>query len=331
MRRIVLTLFAPLLIAGSSRAADPWLVIEGGEGPGKGKNVVLIAGDDEYRSEELIPQLAKILAKRQGFRCTVLFAIDPKDGTINPAVKDNIPGLKALDSADLLVMFLRFRELPDAEMKRIIDYVDSGRPVVALRTSTHAFSYEHHKDSPYAKFDWRSKAPTGGFGRAFFGDTWVSHYGKHQVQSTRGVPAEGAATHPILRGVTEIWGPSDVYEVRLDKSANTPIVMGQVLEGMKPTDAPVTTRPLMPIAWTRLNATPSGKSARAFVTTMGHSGDFQDEGVRRMLVNACYWAVGLEDQIPAKSNVDLVGAYHPTPIGNGAHKPGIRPADLVRD
>ena len=65
---------------------QPWVVYEGGDGPGKGKHVVLVSGDDEYRSEELLPQLGKILAKRHGFKCTVLFAIDPATGTINPKI-----------------------------------------------------------------------------------------------------------------------------------------------------------------------------------------------------------------------------------------------------
>src|SRR5438105_1415126 len=91
--------------AGRAGAADPGLVFEGSAGAGQGKHIVLVAADDEYRSEESIPQLAQILARRHGFRCTVLFAIDQEDGTINPAQRDNIPGLDALDAADLLVLF----------------------------------------------------------------------------------------------------------------------------------------------------------------------------------------------------------------------------------
>src|SRR5689334_11384696 len=101
-------------------ADDAGVVYSGGEGPGKGKHIVFVTGEESYRSEESMPLMARILAK-QGFKCTVLFAIDPKDGTINPMVKDNIPGLEALETADLMVAFLRWRELPDEQMKRIID------------------------------------------------------------------------------------------------------------------------------------------------------------------------------------------------------------------
>src|SRR5438128_7427654 len=110
------------LAISNATAADPWLVLNGQDGPGKGKHVVLISGDEEYRSEETLPQLAKILANHHGFKCTVLFAIDPKDGTINPNRRDNVPGLEALDTADLMVVFTRFRELPDDQMKHIVDY-----------------------------------------------------------------------------------------------------------------------------------------------------------------------------------------------------------------
>src|SRR5713226_701514 len=98
---VVTLLAVPLLAAG--------VVYEGGDGPGKGKHIVLVSGDEEYRSEEALPQLGKILAKRHGFKCTVLFAIDRKDGSINPNQNDNIPGLEALKTADMLVIFTRFR------------------------------------------------------------------------------------------------------------------------------------------------------------------------------------------------------------------------------
>jgi hypothetical protein len=122
-----------------SRGADPWLVLKGAEGPGKGKHVVIVSGDEEYHSEEALPQLARILAKHHGFDCTVLFAVDDQ-GVITPTRTDHIAGRVALRTADLMVVLTRFRDLPDDEMKRIADYVDSGRPIVGLRTATHAFN-----------------------------------------------------------------------------------------------------------------------------------------------------------------------------------------------
>ncbi len=319
---------AVCLLAGSAAADDPWVTYEGGDGPGKGKHVVFLAGDDEYRSEELIPQLAKIAAVRHGFKCTVLWAINPKTGEIDPATKDNIPGLHLLDGADLMVMFLRFRELPDDQMKHIIDYTNSGRPIMGLRTSTHAFFYRTRRDSPYAKYSFRSKNPRGGYGRWVFGETWAGHYGAHNRESTLGTVAPGAENHPIVRGIERVWGPSDVYGITTLEGQCTPLILGQPLAGMTPDSPPNTEKKPVPVAWTKAFVGETGKKARVFTTTMGHAHDLKDEGFRRLLINAIYWCVGLEDKIPAKANVDLVGTYDPNPIGMGRHKKGLRPADF---
>jgi type 1 glutamine amidotransferase len=281
-----------------------------------GKRIVLVSGDDEYRSEESLPQLAKILSKRHGFECTVLYSRDPTTGAIKPDLHTNIPNLEALDTADLMLIFTRFRDLPDSQMKHIVDYVESGRPIVGLRTATHAFDL---KSSPtYARYSWNSKTWDGGFGRQVLGETWINHHGEHGKQSTRGILVKGAETHPILRGIHDgdIWGPADVYEVRLPLPGDSrALVLGQVVDGMHPNDPPAAGKlndPMLPIAWVK-----TYKSARIFTTTMGASQDLLSEGLRRMIVNACFWALGLEDRIPAKTNVDLVGEYHPTPFGFG--------------
>jgi len=313
----------------SAKADDPWIVFPGGEGPGQGKHIVLVTGDEEYRSEESMPQLAKILALSHGFKCTVLFAINKQTGEVDPQTNDNIPGLQALQSADLMVLFLRWRELPDEQMKHIIDYTDSGRPIVALRTATHPFRYVKHLDSPYAKYSFKDKTFEGGYGRQVLGETWISHYGLHQRESTRGIIAPGMQRHPIVRGIGEIWGPSDVYAITTLCGDCQPLVLGQVLSGMEPSSEPNLAKQPVPIAWTKSYTGAQGKAARIFTTTMGHGGDLQNEGFRRLLVNACYWAMGMDDKIPAKSKVDLVGPYDPNPIGTAKHKKGLKPADFA--
>jgi type 1 glutamine amidotransferase len=318
------------LLAGSALADDPWVVFPGHDGSGKGKHVVLISGDEEYRSEEALPQFAKILATYHGFTCTVLFAIDPEDGTIDPNRNDNIPGLEALDKADLMVIFTRFRKLPDEQMKHIVDYVESGRPIIGLRTATHAFDLSGGK---FANYSSSSKEWDGGFGRQVLGETWISHHGNHGSQSTRGLIAKAAAGHPILRGINDgdIWGPTDVYGVTLPLPGDCkPLVMGEVLEGMKPSDEPVAgtqNDPMMPVAWVKTYRGTSAKTARVFTTTMGASQDLESEGLRKLLVNACYWALGMDDLITPTTRVDLVGEYHPLPFKFGGFKPGVKPAD----
>ena len=286
---------------------------------GAPKRIVLLSGDDEYRSEEGLPQLAKILSVHHGFDCTTLYSIDPATAKVAPALHTNIPGLEALDSADLVVMLLRFRDLPDSQMKHIVDYVESGRPVVGLRTATHAFDL---KSSPtYRRYTWNSKEWDGGFGRQVLGETWIDHHGRHGIQSTRGLFVKGAASHPILGGIRngEIWGPTDVYEVRLPLAGDSrALVLGQVVDGMHPNDPPAPGKPndpMLPIAWVRTYTGAQRKRARVFTTTMGASQDLLNEGLRRMIVNACYWALAMDDRIPARSNVDLVGDYRPSPFG----------------
>jgi type 1 glutamine amidotransferase len=323
----ILIIAALICLFGERVKAEPWVVLEGKEGPGKGKHIVFLVGDEEYRSEDSMPQLAKILAVHHGFKCTVLFAINKDTGEIDPKTLDNIPGLEALETADLVVMFLRFRELPDDQMKRIIDYTNSGKPIVGLRTSTHAFNYVKHKDSPYSKYSFNNKKFDGGYGRQVFGETWINHYGRHQQESTRGLIAKGMENHPIVKGIDDIWGESDVYGLTTLTGDSKPLIMGQVLAGMDPKDKPSPDKKQVPVAWTKTYTGEKDNTARVFTTTMGHSFDLFSEGFRRLLVNACYWGMGMEDKIPAKSKVDLVGLYDPNKIGMGKHKTGLKPSD----
>jgi type 1 glutamine amidotransferase len=323
----VLIMAAMMCFLSERVIAKPWVVLEGKEGPGKGKHIVFLVGDEEYRSEDSMPQLAKILAVHQGFKCTVLFAVNKETGEIDPETLDNIPGLEALKKADLMVMFLRFRELPDDQMKLVIDYTNSGKPIIGLRTSTHAFNYVEHKDSPYAKYSFNNKEFDGGYGRQVLGETWINHYGHHQRESTRGLIAKGMEDHPIVKGIDDIWGESDVYGITTLAGDSKTLIMGQVLAGMDPKDKPNPDKKQVPVAWTKTYTGDTGNTARVFMTTMGHSFDLNNEGFRRLLVNACYWGMEMEDKIPAKSKVDIVGQYKPNKIGMGKHKTGLKPSD----
>ena len=322
--------------ASVTNADDLWISFAGGDGPGKGKQIVLVGGDEEYRSEECLPQLAKILSTHHGFRCTVLFAIDPATGVINPDVNNNIPGLEALKTADLMIIASRFRNLPDEQMQQIVDYVESGRPVMGLRTATHSFNIPAGKK--FSKYSWNTDDKTyeQGFGRQVLGETWISHHGNHGSQSTRGLIVKEQVKNPILRGIKDgdIWGPTDVYGVRLPLPGDsTPLVLGQVVQGMKSTDPAVNgaqNDPMMPVAWTKTYHSASGKTGRVFTTTMGSSTDLENEGVRRLLVNATFWAVGLEDKITDKLKVEILGDYQPSPFKFGGYVKGKKPADYAK-
>jgi hypothetical protein len=306
--------------------ADPRVLeLPGGTGPGAGKHVVLVAGDEEYRSEEAQPMLAQILSARHGFRCTVSFATDPDTGFIDPTAATCQPGLAALDSADLLVLFTRFREWPDADMAHFVRYVESGKPILAIRTATHAFHYERNPASPYAHYDWRSETWPGGFGRQILGETWVNHHGAHGSQSTRGILEPAHAEHPILRGVKDLWGPTDVYGIRDLPPDAVVLVRGQVLDGMQSDSKPVEgglNDPMMPLIWLRERPLDNGNKQRILCSTLGASVDFASEDLRRLFVNAAFWTLDLD--VPARVDAEPVTAYGPTPFGFGTHRVNVR-------
>lgn len=307
-----------------------WVTIEGAEGPGKrpgkGRHILFISGDEEYRSEESLPMLAQILAKHHGFKCTVLFAVDPQSGCVAPDVLNNIPGMNLVEAADMIVLLIRFRKLPDEDMKRFIDYTFSGKPLLALRTSTHAFNYGSSSDSPYAKYSCEDKEYDGGYGRQVLGETWVSHHGHHAFESTRAIPKADKKNHAILQGVDNMWGPCDVYEAHPPKDAEV-LVDGHVLTGMDQSDPLKPDTPTMPVAWIRQPGKPEG-TGRVFCSTMGASVDFLDSSLRRLVINGIYWCMGLEKQISLDQCIDPVGKFEPTYFGYGDFQKDKKPKNF---
>ncbi len=319
-----------LLLAFATPAlmrAEDWIVYQGKAGPGQGKHIVFLTGDEEYRGEEGLPMLAKILAERQGFKCTVLFAIDP-DGTINPDNGKSLPGAEALDSADAIFMLLRFRAWPEDQMNHFIAAYKRGVPIIGLRTSTHAFNFPG--GSSFHSYNE--------FGKEVFGEHWVNHWARHKQEATRGIIEATAKDDPIFRGVSDIFGNTDVYEAYPPADAKI-LLRGQALAGMNPSDSPADYQkqrstdkqkqgindPMMPVAWTREPKNDTGKVNRVFCTTMGAATDLQNEGLRRLVVNAVFW--GLNMEIPSKADVSYVDDYHPTMYGFGGYRRGIKPAD----
>ena len=305
---------------------NPHLVVyEGTEGPGADKHIVLIAGDHEYRSEEILPAMARILAKNLGFKCSVFFTLDD-EGFIEPG-SSNIAGLSALETADLLILGLRFQDFPAEEMQHVVDYLDRGGPILGIRTSTHAFRIA---EGPFAKYsyDYPGDEYKNGFGRQVLGETWAGHYGTNHEQSSRILIREDEAMHPILRGVRDIHVQSGGYEAD-PLSGSVVLGMGQVLNGMNADSPPDPEKELMPVAWARTYEANDGKQGRVFTTTHGASEDFLNAGFRRMLVNAALWTSGLEEFINADSDVSLVGPYNPVVFSFDGYRRGVRPADLA--
>ncbi|WP_145059316.1 ThuA domain-containing protein [Adhaeretor mobilis] len=320
---------ADAAFATQHEASEQYVVYEPAQDSGIGKHVILLTGDEEYRSEEGLVQLAKILTFRHGFRTTVLFAIDPTDGTINPKVSNTLPGAELLSTADALVIGLRFRKYPDAIMKHFEAAIHRGIPIVAVRTSTHAFNFGKNSKSNFARYSHNSKEWPGGFGRQVLGETWAGHLGKNHKEATRAVPVESELSNPLLRGVGKVFAYSGAYEAN-PMDGSTILMFGEVLAGMEP-DSPLEANgknePLQPVVWSRTHDNPDGTNNRVLCTTMGAATDLLDESFRRLLVNGVYW--GLEIEVPEKANVRVVGKYEPTDYGFDGFRKGVKPSDLT--
>ena len=316
----VLLLFA---LSACAQKQNAWLQFMPRNNSNNGKHIVLISGDEEYRSEESLPMLAKILTDHHGFKTTVLFAINPETGFVDPAFTSNIPGMESLSSADLIIIATRFRELPNHQMKLIDDYLRAGKPVIGFRTATHAFNYAEGSKSAYIRYGYSSKEEgwEGGFGRKILGETWISHHGKHGIEGTRGIidGMQKGKKHPILKGVKDVWGPTDVYTISDLLPEAEVLLWGQSTIGMT-ADSPGSWEiSLMPVAWTKRYKIEGGKEGKVFTTTMGSAIDFLSEDLRRLIVNASYWALDME-QSSGKNKVDIIGTYQPTMFGFGTFK-----------
>ena len=322
-------LFSPAMAEDSAP-----LVYEGTDGPGKGKHIVFIANDHEYRSEETCPLIAKIMAKYYGFRCTVLFGID-EDGHIR-AGGAPVPGMEALKDADLLFFYTRFMKLPDEQADLLVDYFERGGPAVGLRTSTHCFNGQKGKWEKL-NFNYNGEDYLGGLGEQVFGNTWnkergQSHYGGNHQMGGRITPVAAAKDHPVNSGVTQMHTYSGAYSSQPPADA-TPLLEVQVLNTLEASDEINTEKPIVSAGWSRDHyVAPSGdkKKARVVYTSYGASEDVLDEDARRFLVNACLWAGGWEDVITPDLDVSIVGGFDPVPYTTGAFaRQGVKPSDLA--
>lgn len=287
-------------------------------------HLVFVIGDEEYRSEESMPMLADLARRELGARVTLCFAVDSA-GYIDPNRLDHIQGLQALDSADLMVLFTRFRALPETELRHITAYAESGRPMVGFRTATHAFLYPDSSGLAPMNNTWPAQV---------FGQQWITHHGHFEdgnAPLTEVYPTPNAA-HPVLKGVAPFRAYSWLYHVnggewRLQGDAS-PLLTGRALRSAHQEAGRTDQYPLTnPVAWTKTYTGASGKPSRVFFTTLGHPYDWKDPNMRRLALNGIFWALGRE--IPDSLNLDFTRAYAPNNSGFGMqYKTGVRPEDF---
>lgn len=291
------------------KPVDPYVLdLKGKRGPGKGKSIVLVSGDEEYRSEESMPMLAKILSQKHGFDCKVLFSWDEGGSFIDPDNHGGVKGWSYLDHADLMIIGTRFRDPSLEDAKHVTKFLNDGKPVIGIRTSTHAFKWLDDRS-------FGGKISFKDFGPKVMGEGWVSHHGKHKVEGARGVLESANANHPILNGVSDVFGPSDVYGIKALTEKDTILLRGQVTENLNPSSRPVAGKnnPMQPLAWLHTYQSPRGSSGTTFCTTMGASVDLASEDLRRLLVNAAYHLTGLD--VPSKADVAYVDPFYPSFYG----------------
>lgn len=212
-------------------------------------HIVLISGEPEYFSSNSLPAFGRLLTNNYQFRCTYL----------ERTASNNIPGLEALETADLAILFVRRMSLPDDQLGRIKKYLDSGKPLIGLRTASHAFE------------NWKE------WDHEVLGGNYHMHHGNALVATARVNAAE--RNHPILRNVApEFKTGGSLYKTLPLGEQTTLLLMGSV-EGQPPE----------PMAWTH-----DYKGSRVFYTSLGHPQDFENAAFRQMLANAVFWCLKKE-------------------------------------
>lgn len=325
---LVILLLSCLLMSQVAHSADR-VIYEGSEGPGVGKHILFIASDHEYRGEETCPAIARILAKRYGFKCTVLFG-QTEEGVIKPG-SSKIPGIETIADADMLFLFLRFINPEDEWLKQFEGYLKRGGPVLGLRTTTHAFN---GIKGDYAFFNFNHSDPNfvGGFGRQILGETWnpklgAGHYGRNHQFATAMHSVPENSEHPVLRGVGEMHAMAGAYSAR-PMPGSTILATNQVLQSMEAGAPPVADKEPQPAAWVREYQYEGGPKGRVFCSTQGASEDILSDGVRRLIINATLWCMGMEKEISADADISFVGPYNPSTF---SFKPSItdaRPGEI---
>jgi type 1 glutamine amidotransferase len=215
---------------------------------GEVPTIVFVAGEFEYHSKETLPQFAKDL--NRDYKVKTLLLERPNDEKIQ-----SIPGLEKLAEADLVVLMVRRMTLPENELKHVRKYLAAGKPLVGLRTASHAFE------------NWKE------FDAEVLGGNYQGHHG-NQFKTTVSIRPEGR-DHPILRDVARFVSDGSLYKNSPLRAGSKPLLFGAT-EG----------KPAEPIAWTH-----EYSGGRIFYTSLGHPSDFQNESFLTLLRNGIEWAI----------------------------------------
>jgi len=215
--------------------------------------VCLVSGSLEYESNESLAELQKYLEANYDIRCSRAF-VEGKDIR-------NLPGLENLDKCDVMLLFTRRLEIDGEQLQKIKTYCNSGRPVVGVRTASHALQ------------NWLA------LDKEVLGGNYKGHYSNDLATEVKII--KEAQDDPLLAGVAPFRSAGSLYKNKDIVSDCRVLMIGTSPES---TD---------PITWTRMH-----NGGRVFYTSLGHQQDFKEESFRRLLANALHWAAGLDPQTP---------------------------------
>ena len=216
-------------------------------GDPKPLNIVVAIAEDEYHANETLPAFAKEeLEANPRFKCVILQSDS----------KTDFPGLEALKTADVLVMFMRRRTLPEEQVKAFQSYFDSGKPLIGIRTACHSFQNWPEFDGPV------------------FGSHYNMHYPAKGAMTVRALHSAAGQSAPSRR-CAETWTtPSSLYKMLPLNEGCTPVLDGTWED-----------KPAEPVAWTTKQ-----HGGRVFFTSLGSPDDFKNPNFRRLLKNGILWA-----------------------------------------
>jgi type 1 glutamine amidotransferase len=209
--------------------------------------ICLLSASAEYDSEKSLGEFQKYLESHYQVICQRVFGKDKGEG---------LPGLEAIDNTDLIVVFTRRIKLPPDQLERIHKYIAARRPIIGIRTASHAFEN-------FLEFD-----------HDVLGGGYKGHYTNSVAQIHL---VSEHASHPVLKGVTPFTSRK-LYKNPTHAEDDTVLLEGTIPGHREP------------VAWVRQH-----NGERVFYTSLGVQEDFVNDNFRRLLVNAVFWATGRDE------------------------------------
>ena len=211
--------------------------------PNNRLKLCMLSGSFEYDSETSLAVFQDYLEKSYPVQATQIIYQS----------EDDDQSLEALEDTDVLLVFTRRLNTTGKELDRFKAYCDDGRPIVGVRTASHAYQ------------NWLD------FDKDVLGGDYQGHYGAGLIAHAE--INSNTKDHPVLQGISNFDSYGSLYKNPSIATDTTLLLMGK------------TETHTEPVAWTR-----SHHGGRVFYTSLGHQRDFEVEMFLHLLANAVLWA-----------------------------------------